>query len=795
MASPNNKKVAKVAFCFLTLENVSQPKLWHHFFATKKNQNEIYKNVYIHNKSSFIDTEFGFHDHCIDESLRVPTQWGHKSLVAATLQLFRQAYDHDQENAFFILLSGNCVPLYGLETISNHILEIGTNIMGHCIYDCIQDADGVYRYSNILDPEFFDTRQFHKQSQWMVLDRKTVQFFLENSFLHLFSDNLFCLDEHYFINIMLKYNIPCYNEYITFFNFGEKSDDEMDRSIPKTYVQLTNEMVDNIAYSQSMFMRKISPKCVLPSYFDSIMSGDHHHHQQQQQQYNIVIQTMVRDEEHILNEWILHHLLLGFEHIYIYDDQSVIPVATTIQVLPHWAKTKITVVFRNECDFYDQSAFQKNAPSSFYREELYKRVYGNKQQYFQNHFLQNFQTVSKWCFFCDVDEFLVLAKKQNIAEFIDALHWYDCIYIPWIMYGSSFQVNQGGGDDDSTGRRRLVMDTFTYHSDKYDVFGKSICKLSSIKWIHSTHVLYDLRIIAQKKILNIDPSLPLYTHEIHINHYNKLSAKLFWKRRMRHEVGHRRGEMRPFSQIFSLSFTDNTLRDGGGGGGDDDDDNENCMMQKYSAPIRSILFPDHASLPSSSPSPPPSSRSFCDIALWTSCTTTNIATAPIIYKWALENERDDDARNTLNDLLADPQLRYCYWDEILPGQFDATVYKTLYPHLQCMSDNEARAHYVQHGRSEGLIHHLDDLPVDFDAAVYKSLYPHLQCMSDMNACVHFIQHGRPEGLIYNLDDLPADFDVNVYKQTYPHLQCMSDMEACVHFVRYGRSEGLLYKYN
>ena len=36
--------------------------------------------------------------------------------------------------------------------------------------------------------------------------------------------------------------------------------------------------------------------------------------------HKLVIQTMLKDEEHILNEWIVYHILLGIEHIFIYDD-------------------------------------------------------------------------------------------------------------------------------------------------------------------------------------------------------------------------------------------------------------------------------------------------------------------------------------------------------------------------------------------------------------------------------------------------------------------------------------------
>ena len=94
----------KVALCFLTYKNLSQPKLWSNII----NNNLDKLNVYIHNKYDFIDNEYNLHKYCI--SNRIETKYGHKSLVQATLNLFKEAYI-DTENDFFILLSAKAVYL------------------------------------------------------------------------------------------------------------------------------------------------------------------------------------------------------------------------------------------------------------------------------------------------------------------------------------------------------------------------------------------------------------------------------------------------------------------------------------------------------------------------------------------------------------------------------------------------------------------------------------------------------------------------------------------------------------
>ena len=39
---------------------------------------------------------------------------------------------------------------------------------------------------------------------------------------------------------------------------------------PKTYLKLTNKMIENILKYDTLFMRKVGPECKLPSYFDKI---------------------------------------------------------------------------------------------------------------------------------------------------------------------------------------------------------------------------------------------------------------------------------------------------------------------------------------------------------------------------------------------------------------------------------------------------------------------------------------------------------------------------------------------
>ena len=246
----------KIALCFLTYDNLSQPKLWNKFISSEK------YNLYIHNKNKFICNEFGFHNHCIEN--RIATKWGEMSLVKATILLLKQAF-LEKDNEYFILLSDTCIPLYSSQQIYSKIIQIDKSIISS---DCLNRE----RFDGLEDKSFFTKESFMKQNQWMLLKRETVNFFIENDFTHVFGNNFKGPDEHYFVNICIKFNLPFIKRFITFVNWKEKSDSRKFKQRPKTYSHLSNSMIEDIKKEKEgtfLFMRKVSKECILPSYFDN----------------------------------------------------------------------------------------------------------------------------------------------------------------------------------------------------------------------------------------------------------------------------------------------------------------------------------------------------------------------------------------------------------------------------------------------------------------------------------------------------------------------------------------------
>jgi len=239
----------KIAFCFLTYENISKPELWNNFFFNKNSK----CNIYIHNKYPFIDNNYHFEKYCIDNC--VETKYAHISLIKATTELFKNAMA-DSENEYFVLLSESCIPLYNFDYIYNIIQEMNTNIIQSV---CNNNME---RFNDLTNQNFFNKNNFAKQNACMILNRSTANFFIKNDFTYLFSDNFYAPDEHYFVNLLNKYNIPYVNSNI---NYSYWEWNHTGR--PKTYYQLTYDEIKDVKSNGFLFMRKINKDCILPHYF------------------------------------------------------------------------------------------------------------------------------------------------------------------------------------------------------------------------------------------------------------------------------------------------------------------------------------------------------------------------------------------------------------------------------------------------------------------------------------------------------------------------------------------------
>ena len=154
---------------------------------------------------------------------------------------------------------------------------------------------------------------------------------------------------------------------------------------------------------------------------------------QDKNQEDIVIAAIAKYENEYLGEWIDYHLKLGFDKIYIYDDNP--KDYPDIKEIPEIKKNlckKVFIIKPLETKLYQHIPFY----NKFYSSHIFK-----------------------WAMFIDIDEFLVLPGFKNIKEFLNQEKFNDTVQImfPWMFYGDSGHLKKKEGSK--------ILKRFTKPSD------------------------------------------------------------------------------------------------------------------------------------------------------------------------------------------------------------------------------------------------------------------------------------------------------------------------------------------
>lgn len=142
----------------------------------------------------------------------------------------------------------------------------------------------------------------------------------------------------------------------------------------------------------------------------------------------IVICALAKNEHLYINEWVKHYIELGFDKIYIYDNDDL-------------DKSYIK-------DFIDPKYLEKC---------VIKNIRGQQRPKLQHDiytgFYAKYGKTFDWCLFCDIDEFLV--GIENIHSFLMQPQFKSAwqIRVKWRLFGDSGLIER----DMSKG----VMETFT----------------------------------------------------------------------------------------------------------------------------------------------------------------------------------------------------------------------------------------------------------------------------------------------------------------------------------------------
>ena len=169
----------------------------------------------------------------------------------------------------------------------------------------------------------------------------------------------------------------------------------------------------------------------------------------------------VKDEDIILNEFIVHHINLGFDLIHIYDNNSSISVEELCKDVVKLYPEKIII----EKDF----SIDPSDPN-----------WGQTNRY--NDFLDKNRHLT-WILNCDADEFIYLHKHDNIKDFLKEFSD-DTSVIPvnWLTYGTSKLY--------TFDKNKLVMEQFTLrepYNNFWNYFRKSFIRPNLISKIKNWH--------------------------------------------------------------------------------------------------------------------------------------------------------------------------------------------------------------------------------------------------------------------------------------------------------------------
>lgn len=206
-----------------------------------------------------------------------------------------------------------------------------------------------------------------------------------------------------------------------------------------------------------------------------------------------------KDSAPYLREWLCFHLAVGFDHFYLYDNESQDDWRVIVQ--PFLDRGYITLV-----DF----------PGTGVQQQAY------------NHCLQTYGRQSKWIAFIDDDEFLYAPNsslRNILTEFEDA----GGVAVHWIQYGSAGHLQKPEAN---------VIESYTRRQCGANPHVKCIVRPdrveASIRVGHQFSTRGDFQILdEQRQVVSSPRPEPATAERIRINHYIIKSHEELKKRRAR----------------------------------------------------------------------------------------------------------------------------------------------------------------------------------------------------------------------------------------------------------------------
>ena len=188
----------KIAFLFLTYNNLNRPDIWNKFLDTQSGNTSKYAKkytIYLHAKEPENISDSLLRGKHIPENIE--TCWGCFGSVEANILMMKEALK-DPLNKKFILVSESCIPIVSFNYLYEELMKNNKNR----IY-LWENNNTMYRYDHITNPEFDKSRFLKNDGQGIILNRETANFFVNTLYKNKNKwKNMECVDEHYFSNIL-----------------------------------------------------------------------------------------------------------------------------------------------------------------------------------------------------------------------------------------------------------------------------------------------------------------------------------------------------------------------------------------------------------------------------------------------------------------------------------------------------------------------------------------------------------------------------------------------------------------
>jgi hypothetical protein len=260
----------KIAFLFLTYNNLKRPDIWNKFFNIENDITEIdnsskYANkfsIYNHSKEKDKVTDILLKDRHIPEN--IDTCWGCFSTVEANILMMKAALK-DPLNKKFILVSDSCLPIISFNKLYQELIKDDKNIINFW-----KENNTLDRYDSIIEPQF-SKLEFKKHcAQGLIFNRTSTEL-LVNTLSEYKNKwkNMTCVDEHYFGNLLsfldpnnIKNTIQNNNVTFDMWQIDKLNYENINSNDIKSdhYINLkilSNKAIDRLREHNFIFARKI----------------------------------------------------------------------------------------------------------------------------------------------------------------------------------------------------------------------------------------------------------------------------------------------------------------------------------------------------------------------------------------------------------------------------------------------------------------------------------------------------------------------------------------------------------